>query len=157
MHVEIPRVATYFSEQNKICPLGIFPYMGYFPDGILSSGILSSWGIFSSGIFSTGIFSSGILSSWDFFLHGILSSWDFIQIPHSHICRIPRPAHLCLLSSLVCLANDRQSQCLDARKQAALCLELLSHMPSPIVLPYKEFEASLYFSRLEIRYIRQLK
>ena len=67
MHVEIPRVATYFSEQNKICLLGIFSYMGYFLDGILSSGILSS----------------GILSSWDFvlrdfFLVGFFPTWDFV-------------------------------------------------------------------------------
>ena len=92
MHVEIPRVATYFSEQNKICFLGIFSYVGYFPDGILSFGILS-FGILSFGIFSFGIFSSGILTSWDFFLwdfflmgffflHEILSSWDFIRIPY---------------------------------------------------------------------------
>ena len=42
------------------CPLGIFSYMGFFPDGILSSGIFSSL---------------------DFFLHGILSSWDFFLKP----------------------------------------------------------------------------
>ena len=61
-----------------------------------------------------------------------------------------------LLSALVSLANDRHSQCLDVRKQAALCLELLSHMPSPIILPYKE-EVRLYFSTRQICYIRQLK
>ena len=61
-----------------------------------------------------------------------------------------------LLGSLASLANDRQSQCLDVRKQAALCLELLSHMPSPIILHCKE-EVRLYFSRLQICYIKQLK
>ena len=71
LHVEIPpRVETYFSEQNKICPLGIFSYMGYFLMGFCPLGFCSH-----------GIFSSWIFSSWDIFLHGILSSWDFIRIP----------------------------------------------------------------------------
>ena len=67
MHVEIPRVATYFSQQNKIGPLGIFSYMGYFPDGILSSGILSSWDFFLWDFFL-----------WDFFLMGFFPTWDFV-------------------------------------------------------------------------------
>ena len=75
MHVEIPRVATYFSEQNKICPLGIFSYMGYFPDGILSSGILSSGILSSWDFFPLGFFPHGIFSYMGFCPHGILSGY----------------------------------------------------------------------------------
>ena len=49
------------------CPLGIFSYMGFFPDGILYSVILSS-----------GIFSSGDFFLWDFFLMGFFPTWDFV-------------------------------------------------------------------------------
>ena len=42
--------------------LGIFSYMGFFPDGILSSVILSSWDFFL----------------WYFFLMRFFLIWDFV-------------------------------------------------------------------------------
>ena len=44
------------------CPLGIFSYIGSFPDGILSSEILSSWDFFL----------------WGFYLMGFFPTWDFV-------------------------------------------------------------------------------